>query len=74
MIVKIQISQFSSDSQTRTLIYNEKRDVYHETAAPGPIVAVKKLLGNRPKAYFDVTVTNKEIDLTSAKEVPAQDW
>ncbi len=74
MLVKIQISQFSSDSNVHMLIYDKKRSVRIEQVATPEIL--KKMKG-RPKAFFNA-VMNKpkgaEPNIDIQEEAPWQNW
>lgn len=53
MIVKVQISQFSSDGESRMLIYDEKRQHEFEDIASKQIL---ELMKRRPKAFFEAEI------------------
>jgi len=72
MIVKIQISQFSTQGES-ILIYDETREYRYESNNLEEVKTIKPLLKGRPKAYFDA-----ELDENNAfqikDEVSTQDW
>jgi hypothetical protein len=69
MIVKVQLSQFSSDGKRMVLIYNKDRSIRKEREADVDFLI---LMNDEPKKYFEAT----EIDgvLTFQKEVEPQNW
>lgn len=50
MIVKVQISQSSSDSQKHMLVYDRKRKYLYEEVASAEILAI---MNGRPKVFFE---------------------
>lgn len=69
MIVKIQLSQFTTGESRRMLMYDRSRMVQHEAEATPEII---ELLGDRPKAYFHAEVIGGELMID--EEAPKQDW
>ncbi len=72
-IVKIQQSLNSSDGVKSVLIYNEDKSIMHESRNPEEIAPLLKVLGDRPKGYFDADL-NAEGRLGIIKEVEQQSW
>lgn len=70
MIIKLQISQFSSDSTKRMLAYDETRDYSFESNATKEVLALMK---GRPKAFFYATL-DKELKFVIGEEAPWQNW
>lgn len=69
MIVKVQISQFSSDGKTRMLVYNEDRTVKYEGEATAEIITKMKGL---PKQFFHSEIKNWERLIQ--QQAPWQNW
>lgn len=69
MIVKIQQQIGGNTTPQQMLVYNQNRKYLLETDMTPE---VKKLLGDRPKAYFEAQVKNNNFII--GKEVPAQNW
>jgi len=59
-IVKVQLSQVSSDDIKHILIYNENRDIYYQTAATPEFI---KLMKGQPKQFFWAQVVNGQINI-----------
>ncbi len=68
-IVKVQLSQYTTDNKQRMLIYDEKRIWQLECQAPEKII---KILNGRPKAYFNAQLIRGELVLEG--EVSTQNW
>lgn len=74
MIVKVQISLYSSTGSTDMLIYNQDRSVmYQDEATP----AIKHVMGKELKKYFKASLVDdgnggKRIQID--KEVAARNW
>jgi hypothetical protein len=68
-IVKIQQSFSTSASKRQMLIYNENRSVMWQSELTDDI---RKLLHNRPKAYFNAEIVNDKIKVLD--EAEAQKW
>jgi hypothetical protein len=74
MIVKVQISQFDSEGETRTLIYNKSRNIEYEGPATDEVI---KLMRGNEKLFFhanEVQEQGKPITLKLLKQAPWQDW
>lgn len=70
MIVKVQVSLFTSHTTQRVLTYNEDRSVLLETDINPSIKAKMK---GRPKAYFHAhACANKKLSLDA--EAESQEW
>lgn len=76
MIVKVQISQFSSDGQKRMLVYDRKRKYEFEDVVTPEILGI---MNGRPKLFFEAELIDdpkkkkaKRINLT--KEAKWQNW
>lgn len=69
MIVKVQISQFSSDGVSRMLVYNESRTVKYEGEVTKEVLLKMKGL---PKQFFHSEIKNGERILL--KVAPWQNW
>ncbi len=69
MIVKVQMSLFTTASCPQVLIYNEDRTVMWQGDAPK---GLKKLMKGEPKKFFYATTKNKNIIL--GEEAEWQDW
>ena len=70
MIVKIQLSQFTTSDQRQMLVYNEDRSVCAETpATPDKL----KLFGTRSKLFVHAEIDRAGI-LTLGKLAPWQEW
>jgi hypothetical protein len=72
MIVKIQQSLFSSDGVTSVMVYDENRDYHYMTSKKKEVEPIIKLLGKRPKAYFEAELVNTRLQIGA--EAPEQDW
>ena len=69
MIVKVQVSLFSTDGTKRMLIYNEDRSTFFE----GDLTQeVRKAMDGQPKAYFEAKLIDTKVNLI--KKVAPQDW
>ena len=76
MIVKVQISQASSDGLVHMLVYDKAREHIYEDEATQEVL---DLMGDKKKAFFQARmiddpeqVGKKKIVLKS--EVPEQEW
>ena len=76
MIVKVQMSQFTSDRVKHMLIYDKTRQHTYEGIASKDVIAV---MGNDPKAFFEAELVDdpnkqgaKRFKLI--KRVKWQDW
>ena len=69
MIVKVQVSIFTSDGIKTALIYDEARDICQEVAVSKYI---DKLMDGAEKKFFHVEVNNGELEFI--KEAEWQDW
>lgn len=69
MVVKVQISQFSSDGKTQMLVYNKARTVKYEGEPPAGLLT--KMNGS-PKQFFHSEVKNGERILLAV--APWQNW
>lgn len=79
LIVKVQQSLSSSDRVKRVLIYSEDKAVFYETDEREETNPIAKLLGDRPKAYFEADLVDSpyqkgEKSISLGKEVGDQDW
>lgn len=72
MIVKIQISQFSSAGFTSILVYDESRDFQYETHVPEEVEPIIKLMNSNPKAYFNAKIVGTKFQILS--QVKKQNW
>jgi hypothetical protein len=68
MIVKVQVS-VAGTRGSRTLIYNESRDVQYEQETNDDVLLI---MAGRPKAFFYAEVKDKKIHINN--EAPWQDW
>lgn len=78
MIVKVQISQYSSDGEKKMLVYNEDRSVEYEDVATKEVL---KKMGKSPKKYFEAEVIphpknwlRGESVVNLIKETKPQSW
>lgn len=77
MIVKIQISQFSSTGNIMMLIYNKSRSVEYKEVAPEELI---KLMKGAPKKIFNASMVKdvrpgvKGRLIKIEEEAPWQDW
>lgn len=69
MIVKVQLSEYTTHEVQQVLIYNEDRQVWFEGPATESHLI---LMFGRKKAYFNATTKNGQIVIDD--EVPAQEW
>lgn len=72
MIVKVQISQFSSDNIERLLVYDESRKFMYETEESKEIKPIKELMKGQAKAFFNAALIGSEFNILSSAEW--QDW
>lgn len=72
MVVKIQVSQKSSDNVQRVLIYNETREFMYETEEPKEVESVLEIMNGHPKAYFNAEIIDTKFELQSVADW--QDW
>ena len=54
------------------LIYDEDRNYHYMTSKPHEVKPVLKLLGQKPKAYFEAEIVNTRLQIGA--EAPEQDW
>ncbi len=72
MIIKVQLSQSSSDGVRRMLIYNEDRSVRIEQVATLDVIAK---MDGFDKGYFPAfSVGNGELDIWFHSPQPEQNW
>lgn len=74
-IVKVQLSQFTTESTRQVLVYDEHKEHLFQFADSEGKIA--KLLGDRPKAYFEVEQDGLSEFmglLHFVKEVDPQPW
>lgn len=71
-IVKVQQSMTSNVGPS-VLVYNEGRSVRHETQDSNFVSAVRSMMGERPKAYFNVKLET-DGTLVFLSEVGPQKW
>lgn len=69
MIVKVQLSLFTTEKARQVMIYNETRKYQYEGDAPAELV---KLMHGEPKRYFYAKVKNGKFEL--GRRAPEQDW
>lgn len=69
MIVKVQISQFTSHGNLRVLVYNEDRTIQWEDGADSEVL---DFVQGRPKVYAEAHMEGTIIVLD--KIVEDQDW
>jgi hypothetical protein len=69
MIVKVQMSQFTSDGVSRVLIYNESKSFTYEGGVNEDMV---ETMAGRPKAYFEAEMGPEGLEIGA--EVEAPDW
>lgn len=69
MIVKVQISQFSSDGIKYMFFYNRSRSIMEERNLTEEVL---KAMKGRAKAFFKVNITPDSFSII--EEVPDQDW
>lgn len=72
MIVKVQLSLFTTRERSEALIYNEDRSfsiILPESACPG----LREVLDGTMKAYFEAYVTSTG-KLELLKRAPEQEW
>lgn len=70
MIVKVQLSQFTSDGIRRVFIYNKDRSVEYDDIVGDEIV---KFLKNAPKSFW-VAKLNKEKKIVLMRKAAWQEW
>lgn len=73
MVVKIQQSLSSSDGKKHILVYDQARKFYSQVDNPGIVRPIVKLLGERPKAYFEMSMDDQGLMLIK-EEVPDPGW
>ena len=64
-IVKVQSSLYTTDTAQKMLVYNEDKSIYYEAELTAE---VRNLLADRPKAYFEFTLTESN-EIRFGKEV-----
>jgi hypothetical protein len=69
MIVKVQISLFSTEEGPQMLIYNKDKSVWYEDAAPDTLMMV---MGSSNKKYFYAEIVDTKIQL--GRPAKAQNW
>ena len=67
MIVKVQMSQFSSDGVPRVLIYNESKSFTYEG---GVNVDMVETMAGRSKAYFEAEMGPEGLEIGDEVEDP----
>lgn len=73
MIVKVQMSQFSSDGEQRLLIYNRDRSFLDHLVVTDKLRPLVQRLSGRPKVYFEATLdADRNVEL--GREVELQRW
>lgn len=73
MIVKIQLSLFSTHPGRVMLIYDEGFSFWLQQPLSA-LPEVERLMAGRPKAYFDVEYNAESGTLRIKAEVPKQEW
>lgn len=71
VIVKVQMSLFTSDGKPRALIYDQQREHVWEGRPDQWLV---KTMGFTPKAYFNATWNRKGCHWTLKNQAPEQLW
>jgi len=72
MIVKVQLSKFTSAKKQRMLIYNKNRKIIYEAEAT---LGMVKLMNGEDKAYFEAVLTkDNKINITNCTPVEGQNW
>lgn len=69
IIIKVQMSLMTSESNQQLLVYNKDRSIYMQGDAGKDIAEV---MAGRPKVFFEATLTNGLIEV--GKEVPDPGW
>ena len=75
IIVKVQISKFSSDGVERVMIYNEDRSVLYEDSDPEQLAAIQAIFDSMEfdgKAFFNAHLEGTLIILDELAEW--QEW
>ena len=72
MIVKVQLSLFSSNGLKRAFIYDKSRENEYETEDDDEVTFIESILDGKPKAYFNADIVNKQFVIN--EQVEAQDW
>ncbi len=72
MIVKVQVSQFSSDDITSILVYDESRKFQYETNNPKEVEPIVKMMNGNPKAYFNAKMIGTRFQILG--QAKKQDW
>jgi hypothetical protein len=69
MIVKVQLSMFTTEHVQQALVYNEDRSVLFEGPAAKDVLS---LMGEKLKAYFHADLKNGVLQIN--EEAPEQEW
>jgi hypothetical protein len=69
MIVKVQVSMFTSAEEQTVLVYNKDKSVMFQGEATPKVL---KMMAGRFKAFFKARMRGKEIDII--KPAKWQDW
>jgi hypothetical protein len=69
VIVKVQLSLYTTAAQRMMLVYNQDRSYQQEVPAPDPVV---RLMNGLNKAYFEASMFRGE--LTLDEQVDDQPW
>lgn len=73
VIVKVQVSLYSSDGQTDMMLYSEDHSIFDQIPADPDFV--KLCMKGRPKAFFYARIdTKKQGYYLTDKEAPWQEW
>lgn len=69
-IVKVQISQLSSDNELHVLAYNKDKSIWYEDIATDEVLA---MMNFREKAFFYYEIDG-EGEVILGEEAPWQEW
>lgn len=75
MIIKVQISEFSSNGKSMMLIYNKDRSIRYEEKATKDILTIMQ---NEQKRFFYAKIITKKIPISRTIQIlgiaPWQEW
>lgn len=69
MIIKVQISLFTSEGSPQALFYNKRKSVVYQETASLELLAI---MNGRTKAFFKAIVVNSKLGI--GEEVPDPGW
>lgn len=70
MIVKVQLSQYTTEDEQQVLVYNKSKSIFYEETASKKIIG---MMAGRFKAFFKARL-EKDGTLTLKKPAKWQEW